>query len=216
MVFNTFLDTSREIGVFSIVIPFFLAFTLVYAILEKVRLFEKKKYSIALAAIIGFFTTASMQISSLMNSFLEKVGFGLIIMVSFMMILGLLGIKDQKKLSWIGFATFFVILYFQFVNETIEQFIVNLVLNRYILVFLGAILTIWWIVGFPSSALPIPGRPTPAVTRTSSRPPTTEELEAEIGKVEAEPGVYPGLKKLGEYTEKELYKKADSHEDHKH
>lgn len=213
MVFNTFLDLSKEAGVFSIVIPFFLAFTLVYAILEKIKLFNKKKYSVALAAIVGLFTTASMQISSLINSFLEKVGFGLIVMVGLMMILGLLGIKDQKKLSWIGFAVFFVILYFQFVNETVEQFIINLVLNRYILIFLGAILTVWWIVGFPSAALPTPGRPT-AASRSARQ--AVQELESELGQVEAEPGVYPGLKKLGEYTEKELYKEKDDHEGHKH
>ncbi len=169
MVFYAILETLTEFGIFSVVIPFFLAFTLSYAILEKVKILKNHKQHAIVSIVIGLLTASSMQISSLINSFLEKVGFSLAVMVCILLILGIFGIKNTSKLWWIGVLVFVAILYFQFTNETIRTLIENLVTNRYTLIFLASLLTFWWITGFPSFTLtPTAAPPSQRIASTAS------------------------------------------------
>lgn len=167
--FYDILTAFEEFGIFSIVIPFFLAFTLSYAILEKVKILKNHKQHAIVSIVIGLLTASSMQISSLINSFLEKVGFSLIVMVCILLILGIFGIKNTNKLWWIGVLVFIGILYFQFTNESINVLIKDVIINRYTLIFLAALLTFWWITGFPSFTLnSTPATQSPRIASTAS------------------------------------------------
>lgn len=178
MVFYDILNTLKDIGIFSVVIPFFLAFTLSYAILQKIKILKNHKQHAVVSVVIGLLTASSMQISSLINSFLEKVGFSLAVMVGILLILGIFGIKETKKLWWIGVLVFIGILYFQFANEAIGTLIENLVINRYTLIFLAALLTLWWITGFPSFTLTPTSTPqSPKIASTASEVLKTPRLE---------------------------------------
>lgn len=169
MVFYAILETLKEFGIFSVVVPFFLAFTLSYAILEKIKLLKNHKQHAIVSVVIGLLTASSMQISSLINSFLEKVGFSLAVMVCILLILGIFGIKNTNKLWWIGILVFIGILYFQFTNESVRTLIEDLVINRYTLIFLAALLTFWWITGFPSFTLTsTPTAQSPSIASTAS------------------------------------------------
>ncbi len=148
MVFYAILDFFTNLGIFSVFVPFILAFTLSYAVLEKTKIFDNQKYNVITALVIGLLTASSMQISVAINSFMQKVGLGIIVMLAILMILGLFRIKDTSKLYWIGILVFIAIIYFQFSNEAISLYIKNLILNRYTIILLAALITFGWIIGF--------------------------------------------------------------------
>lgn len=201
--FNNIVTLMGEAGIYSVVVPFLLAFTLTYAVLEKIKFFGKaSRYNLAISIIVGLLTTSSMTISAAMNSFLEKVGFGIIVMLGIILLLGIFGLKDLGKLWFFGAAVFLVIIYFQFSNPGIRSFIQELILNRYVLILIAAILTIWWITGSPS-LIPLPSKP----SKQSRIATPISEVEKEIG---------PGgkLVKKGSLKEEDLYKEESSFKPH--
>lgn len=188
MVFYAILDTLTNLGTFSVLIPFILAFTISYATLEKIKLFGNKKYNAITSLVIGLLTASSMQISSAINSLLQKVGFGIIVMLAIILILGLFGIKDASKLYWIGILVFLAVLYAQFSNETITAFIKNLILNKYAIIFLAALITFGWIIGFENL---LPKR-------------TTQPQQPRIATTASEAIKYPKLERAGEISGEQL------------
>ena len=208
MVFREIVTGMQEFGIYSTVIPFLLAFTLTYAILEKTKIFAKKKLNITVALIFGLLTTSSMAISTAMNTFLEKVGFSLMIVLAIILVLGLLKVDFNKFQygKYIGLVLFLFILYFQFASTTIATTIQNFVLNRYFLVIAGAVFTIWWITGFPSAALPVPEK---RPKKERSLETTASDLEKKYGK-----GKLEEEKRLSREDLKELFEKTQ--EGHSH
>lgn len=151
MVFYAILETLRNFGTFSVLAPFILAFTISFAVMEKIKLFsDNKKYHIIISLIFGFLTVSSMQVSSAIGSFVEKIGLGIVVMIGIMLILGIFGFKASNKGAWIGGLVFLAVLYFQFANESITIFLKDLLLNKYLIILLASLLTFWWIVGFPN------------------------------------------------------------------
>ncbi len=172
--FYAILETLKNFGTFSVLAPFLLAFTISFAVMEKMKLFSKnKKYHIIVSLIFGFLTASSMQISSAIGSFIEKLGLGLIVMIGIMLILGIFGFKASNKGAWIGGLVFLAVLYFQFENESVTIFLKDLLLSKYAIIAIASILTFWWIVGFPNifstPTAQTPARPTqPRVLSTAS------------------------------------------------
>ena len=187
--FYAILETLRNFGTFSILAPFLLAFTISFAVMEKMKLFSNnKKYHLIISLIFGFLTVSSMQISSAIGSFIEKVGLGIVVMVGIMLILGIFGFKASNKGAWIGALVFLVILYFQFQNNAITIFLKDLLLNKYAIILLASLLTFWWIVGFPNIL--------PTKTDQQSKMVTTAS--------EATQDFRPHLKEVGRIAGKDL------------
>lgn len=149
--FYAILETLRNFGTFSILAPFLLAFTISFAVMEKMKLFStNKKYHVIISLIFGFLTVSSMQVSSAIGSFIEKIGLGIVVMIGIMLILGIFGFKASNKGAWIGGLVFLVILYIQFSNPIITDFLKDLLLSKYAIIFIASIITFFWIVGFPN------------------------------------------------------------------
>ena len=196
--FYAILETLRNFGTFSVLAPFLLAFTISFAVMEKMKLFSNnKKYHIIISLIFGFLTASSMQVSSAISSFIEKLGLGLIVMIGIMLILGIFGFKASNKGAWIGGLVFLAVLYFQFANESVTIFLKDLLLSKYAIIAIASILTFWWIVGFPTIS-PAPS----AQTQKSKIVSTPSEVIQEF---------QPHLKEIGRIPGKEL-----GHEGHSH
>src|SRR3989344_9411007 len=88
-----FLD---RLGVYDVVLPFLLVFTIVFAILEKTRVlgvdkvdgkeYTKKNLNAIVAFVIGFLVVASTNLARAINSVLANVALLLALVISFLML----------------------------------------------------------------------------------------------------------------------------------
>lgn len=115
-----FLD---KIGVYDIILPFLLVFTIVFAILEKTKVLgiekidgkdaTKKNINAIVAFCIAFLVIASTQLVSLINQVMANVVLLLILAVCFLMLVGVFfGDKEFTLKDFPGWIKFFMILMF--------------------------------------------------------------------------------------------------------
>lgn len=85
----------KEFGLFSVVLPFLLVFTIVFAILEKTRILgtekdgsPKKQLNIMVAFVFGMLVVAANSIVSAINKALPNIVFLIVIIISFLMLVG--------------------------------------------------------------------------------------------------------------------------------
>ncbi len=116
----TFLD---KIGVYDVILPFLLIFTIMFAILEKTKVLgmekiegreiTKKNLNAMVAFVISFFVIASAKLVSVINETLSHVVLLLILVVSFMLLVGVFfGSKEFTLESYPGWMKFFMVLIF--------------------------------------------------------------------------------------------------------
>ncbi len=97
-VFRESLMFMDQIGLYDVVLPFLLIFTLVFGVLEKSKIFgmeastsdgkmyTRKNLNAMIAFVTGFFVVASAQLVSLINVFVAQVALVLVILVMFMIL----------------------------------------------------------------------------------------------------------------------------------
>ncbi|MDP1694927.1 MAG: hypothetical protein Q8L34_05295 [Candidatus Woesearchaeota archaeon] len=113
----------QDFGLFDVILPFLLVFTLVFAVLEKTKIFgtegskdkeqTRKNLNAMVAFSVAFFVTASVSIVSAFQIALPWVALVLVIIVSFMLLVGIFfgeGQLDFFKTFKKPTATFMVIL----------------------------------------------------------------------------------------------------------
>ena len=89
------VDFFRDFGLFDVVLPFLLVFTLVFALLEKTRVLgeeadkqPKKALNAMVAFVIAMFVVATNKIVTAINTTLPNVALLVVIIVSFLMLVG--------------------------------------------------------------------------------------------------------------------------------
>ena len=122
-VFRGVIQFFGELGIYDIVLPFLLIFTIVFAILEKTRILglediEGKKYprknlNAMVAFVLAFLVIASTQLVAVINQVMANVVLLLILSVSFLMLVGVF-FKDQEFSfeQFPGWIKFLMILMF--------------------------------------------------------------------------------------------------------
>jgi hypothetical protein len=110
-VFRESLVFFDHVGLFDVVLPFLLVFTLVFGVLEKSRIFgtektpddkktvTRKNLNAMVAFCVSFFVVASAQLVALINIFVARIALVLVILVMFMLLIGSL----QKQQGNDGF-----------------------------------------------------------------------------------------------------------------
>ncbi len=118
----TFMD---QIGLYDVVLPFLLIFTLVFGVLEKSKIFgvekgvdgkeyTRKNLNAMVAFVTGFFVVASAQLVALINVFVARMALVLVILIMLMILLAsfhapsdkgfnLMDMPLGKYLIWIVF-----------------------------------------------------------------------------------------------------------------
>ncbi|MDD9953751.1 MAG: hypothetical protein OXR66_05435 [Candidatus Woesearchaeota archaeon] len=97
-VFREALVFFDQIGLYDVVLPFLLVFTLVFGVLEKSKIFgteksaddktrPRKNLNAMVAFITGFFVVASAQLVELINVLVARVALILVILICLMMLL---------------------------------------------------------------------------------------------------------------------------------
>src|SRR3990167_1636272 len=93
-------------GLYEFVLPFLLVFTIVFAILEKIRIFgtrpnvePKTNINAVVALVIGLFFVNNFIIISRLNYFLPKICLFIIILIMTLVLFGILGANVEKGLG---------------------------------------------------------------------------------------------------------------------
>lgn len=96
--FRNALSFLNDIGVYDVVLPFLLTFTIVYAIMEKTRMlgtekigkeeYTRKNLNAMVAFVLAFFVVASSQLVSVINQTMGQIILLLLLSISFLMLAG--------------------------------------------------------------------------------------------------------------------------------
>ncbi|HII14968.1 MAG TPA: hypothetical protein HA362_01535 [Nanoarchaeota archaeon] len=99
--FADLIKTLEQMGFYQVVLPFMLIFTIMFAILQKIKLFgdKTKNINVVIAVIIAFFVVRVPVIITTINEFLPKVSMLVLILLMFLLIIGIFGIGPT---GWSG------------------------------------------------------------------------------------------------------------------
>ncbi|MBS3073306.1 hypothetical protein J4465_00730 [Candidatus Pacearchaeota archaeon] len=112
--FRDVVTQMGQFGVFDVLLPLVFVFTLVFAILEKINIFQNKGVSLVLSLIIAFFTISNAYISGFFMYLFSNLGLGIAILLVLVILLGF-GLNEQTG-AWkyifgiVGGALFLVVL----------------------------------------------------------------------------------------------------------
>ena len=97
-VFREIIGFFGDIGVYDVVLPFILVFTIIFAILEKTRIlgtdtiegnpYSKKNLNAMLAFVISFLVVASTRLVATINEAMANVAILILLGVGFLMLIG--------------------------------------------------------------------------------------------------------------------------------
>ena len=121
--FRGVIDFLGKIGVYEVVLPFLLVFTIVFAILEKTKIlgtekidskeYTKKNLNAMISFIMAFFVIASAQLVRVINEVLANVVLLLVLAVCFLLLVGVFfGSKEFTLEQYPGWIKFFMVLMF--------------------------------------------------------------------------------------------------------
>jgi len=118
-VFRDVIDFFFQLGIYDVILPFLLVFTVVFAILEKTKVFgteevegrkfPKKNLNAMTAFVIAFLVVASTKLVALINTFLANVVLLLIFIVMFLVLIGAFYRDGEDVFLDGGWRTFFMV-----------------------------------------------------------------------------------------------------------
>lgn len=96
--FRGIIDFMATLGIYDVILPFLLVFTVTYAIFDKTRVlgtdhvgghdYPKKNLNAMAAFVIGFLVVASTKLVAIINTFLANIVTVLILIVMFLLLIG--------------------------------------------------------------------------------------------------------------------------------
>lgn len=121
--FRGVIEFFGRIGIYDVVLPFLLVFTIVFAILEKTKVFgtekikdeevTKKNLNSMVAFVIAFLVVASTRLVAVINEVMANIVLLLLLSVSFLLLIGSFYSKGQEVALERGFwRIFFMIIMF--------------------------------------------------------------------------------------------------------
>ena len=120
--FREVLNFFNKIGVYDVVLPFLLAFTIVFAILEKTKVFgteeiggkhyTKKNLNAMAAFVISFFVIASARLVEILTIVSSNTVILLLLSVFFLLLVGSFYREGEAVFLEGGWKTFFMIIMF--------------------------------------------------------------------------------------------------------
>lgn len=119
--FRGVIEFLDKIGVYDVVLPFLLIFTIIFAILEKTKIFgmekqgkeeyTKKNLNAMVAFVVSFLVVASTKLVAVINQALANVVLLLLVSISFLMLIGsFFSHKEETFLEKGPWRTSFMIL----------------------------------------------------------------------------------------------------------
>lgn len=108
------MQTWSQYGVFTVLLPLILVFAVVFAILERIKLFRNSGVHMLIALVIGFFTISNPTVSGFFMYLFGNLAWGIAILVAVVILVGL-AIKPEENtwrrlFIWIGAILLLAIL----------------------------------------------------------------------------------------------------------
>ena len=132
------LQQLESVGFFDVMLPFMLVFAILYAILQKTKMFGARPGIDAIVAMaISFLAIINPFVSEIMNVILENTVIAVLIIVALMLLLGLVwGGKAMKGWKFIGMI----------IGLVVFVWILGRVADYYQLYYPGTVVfsTLWW------------------------------------------------------------------------
>jgi len=121
-VFRGIISFLEQIGVYDVILPFLLVFTIVFAILEKTKIlgtetiegkqYTKKNINAMVAFVISFLVVASTKLVSAINQALASIVLLLLLAVFFLLLVGSFFKEGEDVFLKGGWRTFFMFIMF--------------------------------------------------------------------------------------------------------
>lgn len=105
--FKEAIKFMEEFGIYDVVLPFILIFTIIFATLEKIKIFgqEGRRYNALIALSIALLFVAATNLVEAVNHYLPIIGLVLAIFLGLMLLLGIFGVEEGSKgvktMGWI-------------------------------------------------------------------------------------------------------------------
>lgn len=169
-VFRGTMDFFDTLGIFDVVLPFLLVFTVMFAILDKTKIFgtvtiegiqyTKKNLNAIVAFAISFFVVASSKLVEVITKVSSQMVILLLLVVFFLILIGTFFKEGEDVALFGGWRTFFMIFMFAGVilifadaikTETGEswlQWIINYIINNFSSHVVASIILLLVMVGF--------------------------------------------------------------------
>ncbi len=121
-VFGGVILFLEKLGVYEIILPFLLVFTIVFAIFERTRVFgteevegvkySKKNLDAMVAFVTAFLVVASSQLVAIINESLSKIVLIMLMLISFLVLIGTFFSEKEEVILEKGWRTFFMVIIF--------------------------------------------------------------------------------------------------------
>lgn len=116
------IEFFTDIGMYDVILPFLLVFAIVFAILEKTKVFgvdtiegkeyTKKNINAIIAFVMSFLVIASSQLVAIINEALANIVLLLILSVCFLMLIGSFYHHTEKVMLTKGWRKLFMVIMF--------------------------------------------------------------------------------------------------------
>ncbi len=88
--FVDMLKSWQDVGLYEVILPFMLIFTVSFAILQKVKVLgDKKEFNVIVALVIGLLFVRNQYLVGLINRFLPNVSLFMIVILMFLLVFGI-------------------------------------------------------------------------------------------------------------------------------
>jgi len=123
--FYSLLDIWEGMGVFNVILPFLLIFTVVYAVLDKIHILGSKKAPNAVVSlVVALLVIRSPYIIGLLNRFLPNIAMFLVIILMFLLMLGTFtGKKHQDWAYGLAFLVSIVFVIWALASDYLGDFL---------------------------------------------------------------------------------------------
>lgn len=102
--FRYVLSQWQSIGVFDVILPMILIFTVIFAILKKTKILGGLPgIDVIISLVISFLAISNPEVSSFFFSIFSNLGLGIIVLLSVMILLGFAMGGSKKGMYWLGF-----------------------------------------------------------------------------------------------------------------
>lgn len=98
--FREIIMQWQQIGVFDVVLPLLLVFTVVYAILDKIGILgDNKAINIIISLVLAFFAVSNVYVSGFFMYLFSYTGIGIAILLAAVVLLGLFAKKKRCEME---------------------------------------------------------------------------------------------------------------------
>ena len=121
-VFGGVIVFLEKLGVYDVILPFLLVFTIVFAIFERTKIFgteevdgekiPKKNLNAMVAFVVGFLVVASSKVVAVIDESLPNFVLLLLVAVCFLVLVGTFFSEEEDVMLEGGWRTFFMIVMF--------------------------------------------------------------------------------------------------------